>query len=245
MSETMNEHTLKFYGEELAQLKAEVVRMGGQVEAQVSGCVDAVANRDVGLAQAIIARDVKLDEMQRDIEKRAIKIIALRQPMAQDLRRAVAALKISLSLERTGDLAKNIAKRTLVISEAEPLTPLTRSIERMGRLVVGRLRETLDAYTESDLDAAMAVWRRDEEVDENYNSLFRELLTYMMSDPRTIGSCAHLLFIGKNLERIGDHATNLAEILHYEITGDEVVGDRPKWQDVDARDQPAREGTAS
>ena len=228
MSESMNEHTLKFYGEELSQLKAEVVRMGGLVEAQVSGCVEAVANRDVGLAQAIIGRDVKLDEMQHDIERRAIRIIALRQPMAQDLRRAVAAMKMSLELERTGDMAKSIAKRTLVISEAEPVSALTRSIERMGRLVIGRLRETLDAYTEGDVDAAMAVWRRDEEVDENYDSLFRELLTYMMSDPRTIASCAHLLFIAKNLERIGDHATNLAEILYYEITGEEVQGDRPK-----------------
>lgn len=224
----MTEHTLRFYGEELAQLKAEVVRMGGLVEAQVSDCIDAVAQRDVGLAEELIGRDAKLDELQREIERRAIRIIALRQPMAQDLRRAVAALKMSLELERTGDMAKSIAKRTLIISGSEPVSTLTRSIERMGKLVVGRLHETLDAYTSDDLDAAMAVWNRDEEVDENYNALFRELLTYMMSDPRTIQSCAHLLFIAKNLERIGDHATNLAEILHYELTGAEVLEDRPR-----------------
>ena len=224
----MADHTLKFYGEELGQLKAEVVRMGGLVEAQVSDCIDAVSQRDVSLAEELIGRDAKLDDLQREIERRAIRIIALRQPMAQDLRRAVAALKMSLELERTGDMAKSIAKRALIISGAEPVSTLTRSIERMGKLVLGRLRETLDAYAGEDLDAAMAVWNRDEEVDENYNALFRELLTYMMSDPRTIQSCAHLLFIAKNLERIGDHATNLAEILHYELTGDEVLEDRPR-----------------
>ena len=224
----MTEHTLKFYGEELGQLKAEVVRMGGLVEAQVADCIDAVAQRDVDLAGSLIGRDAKLDELQREIERRSIRIIALRQPMAQDLRRAVAALKMSLELERTGDMAKSIAKRALIISGAEPVTTLTRSIERMGKLVLGRLHETLDAYAGEDLDAAMAVWNRDEEVDENYNALFRELLTYMMSDPRTIQSCAHLLFIAKNLERIGDHATNLAEIIHYELTGAEVLDERPR-----------------
>jgi phosphate transport system protein len=229
----LNEHTLKFFGEELNQLKAEVARMGGLAEAQVADAVDAVAHRDVALAQAIVGRDQKLDAMQRDIEKKAIRMIALRQPVAQDLRRTVAALKMSWNLERTGDQAKNIAKRALVIAEAEPIAPLTRSIERMGRLVAVRLKDALDAYTAGELDRALEVWRQDEDVDEMYNSLFRELLTYMMSDPRTIGSCAHLLFIAKNLERIGDHATNIAEILHYELTGEEILGDRPRWQDVD------------
>ena len=233
----MNEHTLKFFGEELDQLKAEVARMGGLAEAQVSDAVEAVAGRNVPLAQSLIGRDAKLDQMQVDIEKKSIRMIALRQPVAQDLRRTVAALKMAWSLERTGDLAKNIAKRALVISEAEPITPLTRSIERMGRMVAGRLKTALDAYTAGDLASAMQVWNADEEVDEQYNSMFRELLTYMMSDPRMIASCAHLLFIGKNLERIGDHATNIAEILHYEITGEEIMGDRPKWQDVDVRDE--------
>ena len=233
----MNEHTLKFFGEELDQLKAEVARMGGLAEAQVSDAVEAVAGRDVPLAQSLIGRDAKLDQMQADIEKKSIRRIALRQPVAQDRRRTVAALKMGWSLERTGDLAKNIAKRALVISEAEPITPLTRSIERMGRMVAGRLKTALDAYTAGDLASAMQVWNADEEVDEQYNSMFRELLTYMMSDPRMISSCAHLLFIGKNLERIGDHATNIAEILHYEITGEEIMGDRPKWQDVDVRDE--------
>jgi phosphate transport system protein len=229
----MNEHTLKFFGEELAQLKADVARLGGLAEAQLIDSVDAVARRDVALAQAIVGRDERLDVLQRDIEKKAIRLIALRQPVAQDLRRTVGALKMGWSLERTGDMAKNIAKRALVIADAEPIIPLTRSIERMGRLVASRLKDALDAYTAGDAERAMRIWSSDDEVDEHYNSLFRELLTYMMSDPRTIGACAHLLFIGKNLERIGDHATNIAEIIHYEATGEEILGDRPKWSSAD------------
>ena len=229
----MTEHTLKFYGDELSGLKAEVVRLGGLAEAQVQDAVTAVAERDVPLAQSLIGRDARLDDLQHDIERKAIRILTLRQPVAQDLRRTVAALKMSLSLERTGDLAKNIAKRALVIAEAEPIMPLTRSIERMGKMVVSRLKQSLDAYAEGETEGALEVWNLDEEVDESYNALFRELLTYMMSDPRTIASCAHLLFIGKNLERIGDHATNMAEITHYELTGEDIAGDRPKQQDLD------------
>lgn len=231
----MSEHTLKFYGEELSQLKAEVVRLGGLAETQLADAIDAVANRDVSLAQSVVGRDERLDTLQREIERRSIRMIALRQPVAQDLRRTVGALKMSLTLERAGDYAKNIAKRALVIAEAEPITPLTRSIERMGRLVSARLKEALDAYTEGEPERAMKVWTSDEEVDEHYNSLFRELLTYMMSDPRMIGSCAHLLFIGKNLERIGDYATTIAEIIHYEVTGEEIIGDRPKWSSAEVR----------
>ena len=224
----MNEHTVKSYSDELNQLQAEVARMGGLAEAQVSDAVDCVARRDVVLAQAVISRDEKLDALQRDIERRSIRLIALRQPVAQDLRRTLAAMKLAQSLERTGDLARNIAKRALVLAEAEPVTPLTRSIERMGRLVTGHMKDVLDAYTTADLEAAQQVWFSDEEVDEHYNSLFRELLTYMMGDPRMITPCAHLLFVGKNLERIGDHATNVAEIIHYEITGEEIITERPK-----------------
>lgn len=225
----MSEHTLKFYGDELAQLKAEVTRMGGLVEAQVEDAVACVARRDITLAQTIVGRDARIDELQLEIERKAIKMIALRQPVAQDLRRTVAALKLSWNLERTGDQAKNIAKRALVLAEAEPLTPLTRAVERMGKLVAARLKEALDSYSSGDIERGLAVWKADEDVDEHYNSLFRELLTYMMSDPRTIGACAHLLFIGKNLERIGDHATNVVEVLHYELTGEEIHGERPRW----------------
>ena len=224
----MNEHWAKATHDDLDPLVAEVARLGGLAEAQIADCVDAITRRDVPLAQKVVARDIKLDALQADIERRAIALIATRQLVGRQLRRTVAALKIAMNLERCGDLARNIAKRSLVLSESEPLTPLTRSIERMGRLVAGRLKEVLDAYTAGELEKAAGVWARDEEVDEHYNSLFRELLTYMMGDPRMITACAHLLFVAKNLERIGDHATNIAEILHYEITGVELTDERPK-----------------
>jgi phosphate transport system protein len=222
------EHTVKAYGEELNNLTAEVVRLGGLAEAQVADSILAFTRRDLSVAQSVIERDEKLDSLETDIERKAIRLIALRQPVAQDLRRTVAAMKFAMQLERCGDLAKNICKRVMVLAESEPLTPLTRSIERMGNLVAARLKDVLDAYTTGNLDRAVAVWARDDEVDEHYNSLFRELLTYMMADPRTINSCAHLLFIAKNLERMGDHATNLAEIVYYEITGEDLISERPK-----------------
>jgi phosphate transport system protein len=228
----MNEHIVKSYDDELTQLAAEVARMGGLAEAQVASSVEAVARRDVALSEAVVGRDERLDLLEIDIEKRCIRLIALRQPMANDLRRTLSAIKIAGNLERCGDLAKSIAKRALVLTETEPVTPLTRSIERMGKLVANRLREVLDAYTTGDLSRAVAVWQRDQEVDEHYNSLFRELLTYMMGDPRTITPCAHLLFVAKNLERIGDHATNIAEIVHYELTGESLNTPRPKGGDV-------------
>ena len=224
----MTEHTVKSYEDELNKLSAECARMGGLTEAQVADALTAVVKRNQELAGNVVSRDDRLDVAERDIERRAIRLIALRQPMADDLRRTVAAMKIANNLERCGDLAKNIAKRTLVIIESDPMTPLTRSIDRMGKLVLQRLTAVLDAYARQDLERALAVWSQDEDVDEHYNSLFRELLTYMMGDPRTITACAHLLFVAKNLERIGDHATNIAEILYYEITGVELVEDRPK-----------------
>jgi phosphate transport system protein len=138
-------------------------------------------------------------------------------------------MKLAVDLERTGDLAKNIAKRGLILAEGEPMQPLTRSIERMGKLVSMRLRDVLDAYAAAEIDRAIAVWNTDDEVDEHYNALFRELLTYMMGDPRTITAGTHLLFMAKNLERIGDHATNIAETIYYEITGQEFMGERPRW----------------
>ena len=227
------EHTLRAYDEELETLTAELSRMGGLAEVEVGDSIRAIARRDVALAQAVIGRDARLDEIEVDIERRAIRLIALRQPVADDLRRTVSALKISMNLERCGDLAKNIAKRALVIAESEPITPLTRSIERMGELVSGRLKDVLDAFAARDLERARSVWQRDNEVDEHYESIFRELLTYMMADPRTIASCAHLLFVGKNLERIGDHATNIAEIIIYEITGEQLAEQRPKLDSLE------------
>ena len=152
------EHTVRAYDEELDSLTAELSRMGGLAEAEVVDAIRAIARRDVALAQAVIGRDARLDEIEFDIERRAVRLIALRQPVADDLRRTLSALKISMNLERCGDLAKNIAKRALVIAEADPVTPLTRSIERMGELVASRLKDVLDAYASRDDERAQAVW---------------------------------------------------------------------------------------
>ncbi|MDP3378724.1 MAG: phosphate signaling complex protein PhoU, partial [Brevundimonas sp.] len=179
----MNQHTVKSYGDELNQLTAIVARMGGLAEAQVADAIESVARRDVALARAVVERDARLDTLHSDIEKKAIRLIALRQPVASDLRKTLSAMKLAVDLERTGDLARNISKRALILADGEPMLPLTRSIERMGKLVSNRLRDVLDAYTASDVDRAMGVWTSDDEVDEHYNSLFRELLTYMMGDP--------------------------------------------------------------
>jgi phosphate transport system protein len=222
------EHTVKAFDEELDAMTAELARMGGLAEAEVADAILAIANSDLALATSVIARDSRLDSLEREIERRAIRLFALRQPVADDLRHTVAAMKISSNLERIGDLAKNIAKRAVVIVEAEPITPLTSSIERMGELVTSRLKTVLDALASRDVEAAVSVWMADHEIDELYDTIFRELLTYMMGDPRTIAACAHLLFVAKNLERIGDHATNIAEILHYEITGVDLADERPK-----------------
>jgi phosphate transport system protein len=227
------EHTVRAYDAELDAITAELSRMGGITESEVADAVKAISRRDVALAQSVIARDAKLDELEKEIERKAIRLIAIRQPVADDLRRTVAAMKIASNLERCGDLAKNIAKRAVVIAESDPITPLTRSIQRMGQLVAGRLKDVLDAVSAREVDRAIKVWQSDREVDEHYESIFRELLTYMMGDPRTIASCAHLLFVAKNLERIGDHATNIAEILHYEITGVELAEQRPKWDPLE------------
>ena len=232
----MNEHIVKSYEDELNTLTADCARMGGLTEAQVGDALDAVVKRDQALAEAVVGRDERLDVLEADIERKAIRLIALRQPMANDLRKTVAAMKIASNLERCGDLAKNIAKRTMILNEAEPISPLTRSIERMGRLVLGRLKDVLDAYTGSDLDRALAVWSRDDEVDEHYNSLFRELLTYMMEDARAITPCTHLLFMAKNLERIGDHATNIAENVWFLVHGDVPLPPREKRDETSTVD---------
>lgn len=213
---------------ELRQLTAEVIRMGGLAEAQVVDAVDAVVRRDVPLAQALIIRDLRLDTLQSEVERRALALIGRHRPGEADLRRAISTLKLAMNLERCGDLARNIAKRSLVLSAGEPLLPLTGAIERMGRLVSARLREVLDAYAAGDVEPALDVWRRDGEVDEHYESLFRELLALMTAHPGAVAAGAHLLFVAKNLERIGDHATNIAEILHFQMTGEELVGERPK-----------------
>ena len=228
----MTEHTVKSFGSELDALGSEVARMGGLAESMVSDCITAVMRRDTAMAQAVIERDSKVDVAQREIERRVTRMMALRQPVAIDLRETLSAWKIAGDLERIGDLAKNVSKRTLVLNQSDPIQ-LTRSVERMGRLAGAHLKQVLDAYSQRNPDLGINVWYRDEEIDAHYNSLFRELLTYMMEDPRTISPCAHLLFVAKNIERIGDHCTNIAETVHYLVTGETLSADRPKADEAE------------
>jgi len=225
----VTQHIVKSFQEELDALATSIAQMGGLTEAQLSASIEAVVRRDAQLAERTIREDQRIDALEAEIESHAIRMIALRQPMAADLREAIAAIKISIDLERIGDLAKNIAKRALVLqNDFEGANKLIQGIARMGRLAQRQLKQVLDAYSSREAAAAMEVWREDEEIDAMYNSVFRELLTYMMEDPRTIGVSTHLLFIAKNIERIGDHATNIAETVGYLVTGEWVQDERPK-----------------
>jgi phosphate transport system protein len=214
----MTEHTVRAFTEQLESLSASVAQMGGMAEAQMAEAIEAITKRDTARAEAAIASDKTIDQIQHTIENQALKLLALRQPMAVDLRETLAAIKLAGELERIGDLAKNIAERTIILNREPPIR-LTQSLGRMGRLVLNQLKLVLDAYSRRDVQGAETVWRQDDEIDETYNSLFRELLTYMMEDPRTIGLCTHLLFIAKNIERAGDHATNVAETVYHMVSG--------------------------
>jgi phosphate transport system protein len=224
---TMSEHTVKAFTEQLESLAAAVSQMGGLAEAQLANAIEAIGRRDTALAESAVGGDKEVDALQQQIEERALRLLALRQPMAVDLRETLAAIKIASELERIGDLAKNIAKRAIVLNKEQPIR-LTQSLARMGRAALSQLKLVLDAYSDRDSSGAETVWRQDGEIDEIYNSLFRELLTYMMEDPRTIGMCTHLLFVAKNIERTGDHATNIAEVVYHMVTGAHLALERPK-----------------
>jgi phosphate transport system protein len=227
----LHDHIVRSFTEELEALAGAVSQMGGLAEEAVVNAISTIVLRDRALAQQIIERDTLLDDLQRDIERRITRVLALRQPMARDLRQTIGALKLAADLERIGDLAKNIAKRSLGMDDVLP-APVLRGIERMGKLAASQLKLVLDSYGTGTVGGAISVWMQDEELDEHYNSLFRELLTYMMEDPRKIGPTTHLLFIAKNLERIGDHCTNMAEVVHYLETGEEIGGQRPKSENL-------------
>jgi len=222
------EHIVKAFDNDLQELIRLVAEMGGLVERMIVDSVDALVRRDVALGQRVVANDLEVDNLQRLVEERAILIIARRQPMAVDLREIVGAMRVANDLERMGDLAKNIGKRVAALdSDFHPLK-LIRGLEHMTDLVQSQVKTVLDAYAAHDLPAAMTVWKGDEEVDAICTSLFRELLTYMMEDPRNISFCIHLMFCAKNIERIGDHATNIAETVFYMIEGQLMVDQRPK-----------------
>lgn len=224
-------HTLKSYDEELNQVRALISKMGGFAEAQLTGAVEALMSRDTEMAHRIVAADRKLDEMESDTEALAIEIIARRGPVADDLRELISAIKIATMLERIGDYAKNIAKRTTVLAQSAPLKAIA-IIPQMTREAQQMIRLVMDACVERDHERAVDVWVRDERVDALYNSLFRELLTYMMEEPKLITPCTHLLFIAKNIERVGDQATNIAELVFYMVEGVHMGERRPKKDDT-------------
>jgi len=223
----MTDHTVKAFSEKLEALGTSIAQMGGMAEAQLANAIDAIAKRDTHLAESAVGGDKQIDQLQQQVEDQALKLLALRQPMAVDLRETLAAIKIASELERIGDLAKNIAKRAIVLNREPPIR-LTQSLARMGRQSLAQLKLVLDAYSDRDASAAETVWKQDGEIDETYNSLFRELLTYMMEDPRTIGLSTHLLFVAKNIERTGDHATNIAEVVYHMVSGGHLATERPK-----------------
>ena len=226
MSETP-EHLVKSYDQELKKLRNMMTQMGGIVESQVAQAADAIMQRDVASATRAVEEDPKVDALEREVETFVIRLLALRQPVAGDLRQIVAALKITGDLERIGDYAANVAKRSIVLSQFS-LPYSLAGLAHMARMVQGQLKSIIDALGANDADMAVEVWRSDQVVDDIYNAIFRELITYMMEDPRNITPCTHLLFIAKNLERIGDHATNIAENLYYAVKGETLPESRPK-----------------
>ncbi|MCF3946791.1 phosphate signaling complex protein PhoU [Acidiphilium sp. AL] len=222
-----SKHILSSFEADLGRLRDMIAAMGGLVETELADAVTALLTRDAALAARVVEFDTRVDAEERAIEQFAIRVLALRQPVADDLRQVVAALKVTTDLERIGDYAANVAKRTLILNEAAPSYPLA-SLAQMSRLVQENLKTTIDAIAEADPQKAVSVWRADQMIDDLYTTIFRELITYMMEDARNISACTHLLFIAKNLERIGDHATNVAELTYYAATGETLPDTRPK-----------------
>jgi len=221
-------HIVSAFDEDLGQIEAQLLEMAGLVEIQIADAAEALAKRDAELGGKVRSKDKRVDELENEIDNLAVNLLALRQPMAEDLRRVVSTLKVSANLERIGDYANNVAKRTTVLAQEQPIGSSANTIKRMCKLTQDMLHDVLQAYMARDLAVAEEVRDRDEEVDQLHNSLFRELLTYMMEDPRNITACMHLLFVAKNVERIGDHITGIAEQVHYMISGKMPSDDRRK-----------------
>lgn len=222
----MSDHIVSSYDEDLRDLTGRIAEMGGQAERMVEEAVSALVRMDMSAAHATVAKDALINKLDQEIEEKAVLTIARRQPMAKDLREIVAALRISIDLERVADLGKNIARNAIALEGRTYPKQLLHGIEHMAEITLDQLRQTLDAYTAHDENSALAVVQKDNEVDALYNSLFREFLTYMMEDPRNITVCTNLLFAAKHLERVGDHATNIAETIYYVKTG-RTMDDRP------------------
>lgn len=238
----MTEHIVRSYDADLEGIRRSLAEMGGMAERMLGDATVALVRRDTALAQKIITADQRLDNLQREVEEKAVLTIARRQPLAQDLRELISAIRLASDIERVGDLAKNIAKRAVAIAgQFQPPHRAVVGLEHISRLVQAQLKDVLDAYAATNEQKALEVWRRDDEIDALYTSLFRELLTYMMEDPRNITFCTHLLFCAKNIERIGDHTTNIAETIHYLVTGDSLDVNRPKLDTTNIELEPAAE----
>lgn len=220
-------HIVRSYSEELEALDVDLAQMGGLAESHLSTAIEAIARRDDAAAERVIAGDARVDALDRDVQSRVYRLLALRQPVAIDLRTTISAIRIASELERVADLAKNTAKRALVLNAGPPLK-MSTSVLRLGRICLTRLADVLNAYAERDAGKAMAVWGGDNQVDELFNSLFSEILTAMAEDAAAIDACTHLAFVAKNFERIGDHATNIAEAIHFLVVGEHVAEERPK-----------------
>ena len=225
-------HIVKSFDIELGKLDEGLARMGGLAERQLAAAIEALDNRDSELASTVMRDDAKVDDGEYFINEQTVKVLALRAPVADDLRTVVTSLKVAGEIERIADLAANAAKRSLVLNQLPPAGPM-RSVIRLGRLAQELVKEVMDAYLGKDSERALSLRERDQELDDVYSALFREILTYMMEDPRTITPCSHLMFIAKNLERIGDHATNIAELGFYRATGRMVTEERTK-KDISA-----------
>jgi phosphate transport system protein len=226
---TTGAHTVKAFDRELDQLRGLIAEMGGLAEAAINEAMRALVQRDTEAAKRVIENDKRIDDLESEIERNAVQIIALRAPMADDLREVVAALKIAGVVERIGDYAKNIAKRVHVIEDTPNIQPLSL-LPEMARIAGEMVNDVLDAFAARDAEKAVLVCQRDQAVDDFYNSIFRTLLTFMMENSQNITAATHLLFIAKNLERIGDHATNVAEMVYFAATGHHMA-DRVRGED--------------
>jgi len=223
-----NEHTVKRFDEELERLNATINEMGGLAEVQLAQALTAVRDRDTALAEQVISDDARVDALDVVVQQQTVELLALRQPMAVDLRVVLSSIKIAAALERIADYAKNTARRSIVLAQGNAPTSAVSGIDRLGRLVRTAVKDVLDAFANGDVEKARDVWERDEKIDQVYTGLFRELLTYMMEDQRNITACMHLLFMAKNIERAGDHVTNIAEMVSFRITGQYFAEERRK-----------------
>ena len=235
----MAQHTSTAFDADLQQLAGAILEMGVRAQKQITDAIDALVTGNVELAQSVKAKDASIDTLQQDIEAKAIGTIARRQPLAIDLREIVGALRIASDLERIGDLAANVAKRAEQLGSERWTEEITVALRSMTGRVLDQLRQVVDSYDRRDLVGALDVWAKDEEIDALHNSIFRQLLTYMMEDPGNISLGMHLLFCAKNIERIGDHATNIAESVHYIVQGGTIPGERPKVSAVPENQPPS------